>query len=101
MRMNSYFASGSSISSGSGTSAQLRQIGAIGDDQVLAVDEAVRTRRIGRAGERHCKRTFADLMDPHTGVLPTLGVDLPPDRRIGDGPVAEHAPAAHHLRHRL
>ena len=39
--------------------AQLLRIGAIGDDQVFAVDEAIGSRRIGRTGQRHRKRPLA------------------------------------------
>ena len=45
MRMNSYLTSGSSISSGSGTSSRsFSRVGAVGDDQKLAVDRSGRGR---------------------------------------------------------
>ena len=47
--------------------AQLRRIGAIGDDQVFAVDEPVRSGRIGRAGQRHREGALQHLFLMHCG----------------------------------
>ena len=47
--------------------AQLRRIGAIGDDQVFAVDEPVRSGRIGRAGQRHREGALQHLFLLHCG----------------------------------
>jgi hypothetical protein len=41
---------------------QLRRVGATGDDQVFAIDEAVRSRRIGRAGQWHRERALAHIV---------------------------------------
>ena len=70
MRMNSNFTSGSSTCSGSGHErAQLRRIGAVGDDQEFAIDEAIGTDRIGRAGQRHRKGAALDLIFLHGGLF--------------------------------
>src|SRR5271163_1697108 len=47
--------------------AELCGIGAIGDDEVLAVDEAVGARWIGRARQRHRKGALANVMLSHSG----------------------------------
>ena len=70
MRMNSYLTSGASNSSGSGTTARsFSGIGAVGDDQEFAIEEAIRSRRIGRAGQRHRKRVFSDVFLFHGGFF--------------------------------
>ena len=45
--------------------SQLRRIGAIGDDQVFAIDETIRSRRIGRVRQRHRERTPHDFTLAH------------------------------------
>ena len=41
--------------------AQLLGIGAVGDDEEFAIDEAIGTDRLGRTGQRHCKRPLPHL----------------------------------------
>lgn len=45
--------------------AQPGRVGAIGDDEKFAVDEAVGAGRIGRAGQRHGEGSLADGIDVH------------------------------------
>src|SRR5713101_4651154 len=48
--------------------AELLRVGAVGDDEILAVDEAVGPRRIGRARQRHGKGAFSDFMLFHAAL---------------------------------
>ena len=70
MRMNSYFTTGSTNSSGAGITAFERiGIGAIADDEELAVAEPIRAGRIGRARQRHRERAFSDFVFVHVRAL--------------------------------
>src|SRR5215471_12110060 len=47
-------------------SPQFGWVRPIGDGQVFAIDEPVRTRRIGWVGQRHCKRPLAHFRLSHS-----------------------------------
>src|SRR5215471_11215228 len=47
-------------------SPQFGWVGTVGDGQVFAIDEPIRTRRIGWVGQRHCKRPLAHFRLSHS-----------------------------------
>ena len=78
--------------------SQLRRIGAICDDQVFAVDEAIRPRRIGRIGERHRERPPHDFLLVHfnspvtdrLGLLATILLKIERGHAVRTGRASQH-----------
>ena len=64
--------------------AQLVGIRPVGDDHEFAIEKAIRSRRISRAGQRHGKRVFSNVFLFHGGVF-LYSVGVRGVRAIGGG----------------